>query len=100
MPRAVALGDQPRVGELVERALLEADRERPHRLGALLRRERRQRGRVDPAREQDADGDVGEQVRPHGVAQPRPQLLDQLGLVVLAQLVDRDRRGPRVALEA
>ena len=98
--RAVALGDQARVGELVERALLEADRERPYRLCGLLRGERCERSGVDPAREQHTDGDVGQQVRPHGVAQPGAQLLDQLGLVVVAQLGDRDRRGPRVALEA
>ena len=100
MTRAVALGDQTRVGELVERALLEADRERSHRLCGLLRGERCERSGVDPAREQHADRDVGQQVRPHGVAQPGAQLLDQLGLVVVAQLGDRDRRGPRVALEA
>ena len=48
MVGAVALRDQPRVGELVERPLLEADGERAHRLGALLRRERRQRQESTP----------------------------------------------------
>ena len=37
---------------------------------------------------------------PNRVAEPRPQLLDQLGLVVVAQIVERDGRGPGEALEA
>ena len=97
--RAVALGDEPRVGELVERALLEADRERAERLGALLRGQRGQRRRVDPAREQHADRDVRDEVGADGVAQPRTQLLDQLCLVVVPQRLGRCRRGPCVALE-
>ena len=32
-------------------------------------------------------------MRPHRVAQPRPQLLDELGLVVVANLVRRNRSG-------
>ena len=45
----VTLGDEARAVELVERFLLESDRERTHRSRALLRGERGQRGRVDPA---------------------------------------------------
>ena len=97
--RPVALGDQPRVGALVEAALGEADRERVHRLRRLLRRERGERRRVDAAGEEDADRHVREEMRPHRVAQPRAQLLDQLGLVAVAQLVRRRRAGPRVPLE-
>ena len=97
--RRVALGDEPRVGALVEAPLLEADRERVHGLGRLLRGERGEHGRVDAAREQHADRDVGEQMRAHRVAQPRAQLLDELRLVVAAQLVHGHRPGPRVALE-
>ncbi len=58
MVRPVALGDEARVGALVEAALLEADRERVHGVGRLLRRERGEHGRVDAAREQHADRDV------------------------------------------
>ena len=89
--RPVALGDEPRVVALVEAALREADRERVHRLRRLLRRERRERGRVDAAREEDADRHVREEMRPHRVAQPRAQLLDELRLVAVAQLVLRRR---------
>ena len=98
MLRPVPLGDEPRVGALVEAALGEADRERVHRLRRLLRRERRERRGVDAAGEQDADRHVGEEMRPHRVAQPRPQLLDELRLVAVAQLVVRRRaRAARTA---
>src|SRR5439155_16139177 len=43
--RAVALGDPPGVGELVEGAFREPDRERVQRLGALLGGERGQQPR-------------------------------------------------------
>ena len=97
--RAVALGDEACVGALVEAALLEADRERVNRVRALLRRERGEHRRVDAAGEHDADRYVGEQVRTHRVAQPRAQLLDQLRLVVGAQLLDGHRAGTRVAVD-
>ena len=77
--------------------LLEADRERAHRLRALLRRERRERAGVDAAREQHADRDVGDEVRAHRVAQPRTALLDELGLVGVVPR--RQRPGPGVPLE-
>ena len=80
----VALGDEPGVGQLVEAALLEADRERAQRLRELLGRECGERGRVDPTGEQDAYGNVGHEMRPNGVTEPGPKLLDQLGLVVVA----------------
>src|SRR5262249_31768938 len=47
--RRVALRDGARVAELVERALLEADREGPNRLAGFLRRERGERRGVDAA---------------------------------------------------
>ena len=97
MLRPVALGDAARVGELVERALLEPDRERAQRLGALLGGERGEQRGVDAAGEQHADGHVADEVRAHGVAQARPQLLDELGLLVLAELLER-RCRPREAL--
>ena len=83
---AVAQGDEPRVVALVEALLREADRERVHPLGRLLCRERGERGGVDAAREQHADRHVGEEMRLDRVAEPRAQLLDELGLVAVAHL--------------
>ena len=97
MRRPVPLGDEPRVGELVERTLLEADRERAQRPARLVGRERGEHARVDAAREEHADGHVADEVRAHGVAQPRAELLDELGLV-LASRLDR-RRRPREAAQ-
>ena len=65
MPRAVPLGHEARAAELVEGALLEADRERPQRLGRLLGRECGERGRVDAAGEQHPDGNVAHEVGAH-----------------------------------
>ena len=61
--------------------------------------QRGQRGGVDAAREQHADGHVGDEVRAHGVAQALAQLARQRLPRLVAQL--RDRRGPvgGVALE-
>ncbi len=86
---AVALRHEPRVGELVEAPLLEADRERAQRLRRLLGRERREHRGVDAAREEHADRHVGDEVRADRVAQARPQLLDELRLLVV-----RARRTP------
>ena len=96
---AVPLGDQARVGALVEAPLCETDRERVHRLRRLLSRERCKRRRVDAAGEEDADRDVREEMCPHRVAKPRPELLDELRLVAVAQLGGHRRAGPRVPLE-
>ncbi len=93
MPGPVALGDRTGARELVERRLLEADREGANSVSRLLRGERRQCARVDAAGEQDADGDVGDQVRTHRVAQARPALLDELRLVVVRSLGQRARPG-------
>ena len=91
----VALGDLASARRLVERALLEADRERPQATCRLLRRERGQKRGVDTARKEDADRDVADQVRAHRVAHARPQLLAQLagGLVALFAGVHRQRPG-------
>ena len=96
MLRAVALGHEPRVGQLVEAPLLEADRKRAQRLRRLLGGERGQHGRVDPAREQHADRHVGDEVGAHGVAHAGAQLLDELRLVLVAHLGRRNRGRPRV----
>ena len=97
--RLVALRHEPRIVALVEAALGEADRERVHRLRRLLRRERGERRRVDAARQEDADRHVREEMRPHRVAHPRAQLLDELRLVAVAQLVLGRGAGPRIPLE-
>ena len=81
MDRAVALGNGARAGELVERCVVEADRERAHRFGRLLRGERGERTGVDAAGEQHADGNVRDEVGADRVAQPRAALLEQVGLV-------------------
>ncbi len=99
MARAVPIGDQSCVGELVEAALLEADREGPDWLRALGGRERGQGRRVDAAGEEDADRHIRNEVGPHGVAESSAQLLDQLGLVLEANLVRRDRCRPGKARE-
>ena len=98
--RPVALRDEPRVGELVEAALLEADRERAQRLRAPPRRRaRRARHESTPPERSTPTGTSDYEMRAHRVAQPRAQLLDELGLVVVANLVRRNRRRPRVARE-
>ncbi len=89
--RPVALRDGAGAGELVERRLLEADRERAHRLRRLLGGERGERARVDAAGEQHADGNVGDQMRAHGVAQAGAALLDELGLVLAVPGRERAR---------
>src|SRR5881394_2308895 len=75
-----------RIVELVERPLLEADRERPERLRALLRRKRCERGGIDPARQEHTHRNVADEMRADRVAQPA------------AQLSERYWSGPRVAL--
>ena len=97
MDRAVALRDGAGSLELVERRLLEADRERAHGLRRLLGGERRQRAGVHAPGEQHADGNVGDQVRAHRVAQSRAALFEQLGLVVVAARLER--AGAREALD-
>ena len=94
--RPVPLRHDPGGLELVERLLLEPDRERPDGLGALTRRERGQRGRVDPARQQHADGDVRDQVSAHRVAQPLTQLPGQLVRRLRAQLGGGGWTRPRI----
>ena len=100
MVRAIALGNQSSICAFVEAAFWKADGEGVHRFGRLLRRERREHRRVDTARQEHADRHVREKVRPHGVAQPRAQLFDELGFVVASQLIDRHRPRTRVALDA
>ena len=75
MIRPVPLRYETGLGAFVEAPLLEADRERVHGLGRLLRGERCEHRRVDAAREQHADRHVCEQMRAHGVAQPGAEAL-------------------------
>ena len=63
---------QVRVAELVALApgdVGEADRERREPALALLGEHRHDQARVQPAREQDADGHVGDHAPPHGALQ-------------------------------
>ncbi len=92
----VAAGDQPRPVELVEARLLEADREGLHRAGLLAGGEGDDPGRVDPAGEQHADRDVGDEVCPDRVAQGLAQLVRQLPLWTAPGLSSRDGLGARV----
>ena len=91
----VPLDDEPRVRQLIEGPLLEADREGAQRLGRLLRRECGECRRVDPAREEHTDGHVADEVRAHRVAQARAQLLGELGVFLAPHLVRGHRRRPR-----
>ena len=95
MLRAVALRDEPGIGELVE-ALLEADRERPQWLGRFCC-EGGEHGGVDPAREEHADRDVGHEMSPHGVAQACTQLFDEVRPSSSSRLrKPRPGRGARI----
>ena len=91
---AVLLRHEPRIGELVERALLEADGERAQRIVGFLGRKRRERARVDAAREQHADRNVADEMRADGVAKAPAELLHEFGLVVVTGL--ECGRRPRV----
>src|SRR5581483_11799291 len=93
VPRSVPLRDEPRVRELVERTLLEADRERPQPAARLRRRQRGQRRRVDASGQEHADRDVAHEVRADGVPEPRPELLREHGPGLAPQLARRRRPG-------
>ena len=90
---AEALGDRPRAAQLVEAALVKADRERPQALAGLLRRERGQQPGVDAATQPDADRHVADEVRADAVTQPRRELLRELALVLRAHVARRRGRG-------
>ena len=95
--RAVPLCDLPRVAELIEGALLEADREGADPLGALLGGQRRQRRGVDASGEQDPDRHVRDQMGAHGVAEPLAQLDREVPAALGAHLALGDRGRARVA---
>ena len=69
MLRGVALCDEACVAQLVEGALLEPDREGAQRVRGLLGCQCGKGRGVDSAGEEDADGDIGDEVRAHRVAQ-------------------------------
>ena len=89
MDRVVALRDCARAGQLVERRLGETDRERAHPVGRLLGRKRCEDAGVDTTGKQDADRNIGDEVRTHRVAQPRTAFLDELGLVFAVARLQR-----------
>ena len=96
----VAIGDEPSSLALVEVAFLEADGERLHGPGAHLRGERDDQRRIDPAREEDTDGNVGHQMGADRIAEAVSQLLGQRFLVLGADLIGRDWTRPGVAFDA
>ena len=93
------LRHHPRPVELVERALLEPDRERPHPLVAGLRRQRGQRRGVDAAGEEHPHRHVGEQVGADGVEQPLAQLGGQLARGLPADVGRGGGSRPGIALD-
>ena len=95
---AVQLGHLAGQLQLVERALLEPDREGAHAVGALARGERGERRRVDPAGQHHADRHVRDQMRADGVAQALAQLGRQLRLALGALPARRHR--PRAGVAA
>ena len=104
---AVALGDQPGVGELVEALVLDSHGEGGDALvaplGHSLGHQGHDQARIHAAREVGAHGDVGDQVGLDGVADPLARLVDDLGLALaplggvaqppVAPDLDRRRRG-------
>ena len=79
--RADRLGDAAGVGCLVERRLIEADREgaRPDRCGT--RHQRHHRRRIEPARQERSEGHLGLEVTPHGVSEEVADTLLRRGFV-------------------
>jgi hypothetical protein len=96
----VPVRDQPGLLELVERALLEADREGADPVRALAGGQARERGRVDPARQQHAHRHVGDEVRADRVAEPLTKLFRELLLAFGARAVGGDRPRTRIPSQA
>ena len=94
---SVALGDQTGAVELVEAGLLEADREGLQGALRVGRGERRDPARVDPAGEQHADRDVGDQVGADRVGEDLAQLGGEQVGGALALLDSPAAAGPSVA---
>ena len=97
MGGCIALRDGPRSVQLVVRRFLEADRKRAQCFRGFLGGERRQRAGVHTPGEEDADGNIRDQVRAHRVAQPGAAFLDELGFVLVVPC--GQRACARVALD-
>ena len=95
----VALGHEPGGRELVERLLLEADRERAHALGALARGKRGQRGGVDPAREQYPDRHVRDEMGADRVPEPIKKLGGKEVIALAANVAGGGRARARVVAQ-
>ena len=98
-----ALRDRPRVRPLVEAvSVVEADRERLHRLAHHARHQRDDRARVDAAAEKRAQRNVGDQPAPDRLLQQPPHLgrglVEARSSVGGAAVDARDRQLP-VALD-
>ena len=76
---AEMLRDQARVLQLVERRLVEADREGLHARAGGLRHQADHHARVDAAGEKRAERHVADQMRGDGAGQHVAQLLDGVG---------------------
>ena len=72
------LGDNACVRQLVEVGLAEADGERCEPLAALQGHERNNGTGVKAARQESSDRHVADEVSPYRLAQPPPQLFDEL----------------------
>src|SRR6185369_5653310 len=98
--RTEMLRDAPSVGRLVERILLEADREALDRSRVELGHERGDRARIEAAAQQHTDGNVTDQLLPDGVtqhlAQPDRVVSPVDGRLALAPGKAQAPVGPRV----
>ena len=89
---AEALGDQPGLRQLVVLVVGEADRERPHRLGRMLRHRRDDGRGVDAAGEERAQGHVGDHPPAHGAPDLAADLLVPLREAGEPPLAEKSRR--------
>ena len=88
---AQMLRDAARVGELAEILLLEPGAERLDRLAHRVAHERHHHARVDPARQERAERDVGHEPHAHRFRQERAQPLAVVLLAPGALGLDRER---------
>ena len=82
--------DGARIGGLVEGRVFETDREGLETTGKVTRGERRDRARVDPPREEDAQRHVAHEVLPHREVEHGTQRLHRVGLAHRAVALEAD----------
>ena len=88
--------DEPGIGQLVEALALEPDRKGLDGIGGHLAHDRDDRARVEPAAQEHAEGDVGDEAVAHGLLQELGQALDVVrdGLGAPAGRLRRGLRAP------